>query len=103
MNKWNTTGKRTHHRRGEDRRDRALRVHAHQRFVQRIGLPLTARRHANIVVTIEEGRATFLSRQDRHLFRYRLLIDGEDIIVCYDRRRRMVRTAWPANQPEAAR
>jgi hypothetical protein len=86
-------------RRGPKARD--LETHARQRFGLRFDVDWTPDVRKHVVWLIQTGRSTFIEKQSNAISLHRVNVQGNDVVVVYDKIRACVVTAlypegeWP--------
>lgn len=73
----------------------AQRVHARRRMRQRFGIELGEVRRRSIVQAIQSGRARFVRRQSCRVTLWRVEVDGVEVAIVYDSKRKEIVTILP--------
>ena len=71
------------------------RAHAKRRALERYGLDINRRRMKEIVVLLQAGLAEFLERQSCRISLWKMNIDGVDVRVVYDNKRKTIVSFLP--------
>ena len=77
---------------------KAQRRHAKRRARERLGIRLHDDLLIKMVRRIQAGEMEFHSRQSNRVSRYMDRIDGEHVLVVYDRHRKTIVTVWRSDE-----
>lgn len=73
---------------------RKQQKHAKRRFNERFGVILPKALRQKLVKQIQEGKAKPIRKRSLRITLFELPLNGQDIIVVYDRRRKEIVTGW---------
>jgi len=77
---------------------KAQRRHAKRRARERLGIKLHDDLLIRMVRRIQAGEMDFHSKQSNRVSRYLDEIDGEKVLVVYDRKRKNIVTVWRSDE-----
>lgn len=81
-------------------KSQALLSHSRRRAKQRAGIDLGPVRRRKIVAAIQGGAGTFHSKQSNRVSRWVVSLDGESLMVIYDKSRKQIVTIWRHHTPK---
>jgi hypothetical protein len=81
---------------GTKKRNRVRKLHDHvsRRFRERLGVQLTRELERELVRQIQANRMEFVERHSNRTTLWRTVLEGQKVILCYDKRRGVLVTAW---------
>lgn len=66
--------------------------HAIKRCGERLGIDLTDRDYDELIKEIQEGKAIHHSKQSNRVSRFKITIQGEEVLAVYDKHRKTIVT-----------
>lgn len=75
---------------------KAERKHCLHRLRERFGVNLSENDYYGIINQIQNNKAKFVDRQSNRVTIWQLVIQQQDVVVCYDKIRKEIITAIPA-------
>lgn len=82
---------------------KTLREHVRRRAEERFGLLLTTDEIDGLAKAVQNQTAQFYDRQSINVTRWIVPLRGKDIAVCYDKKRKAVRTVLPVEYLQTSR
>jgi hypothetical protein len=85
------------------RKEKAVngRAHFKRRVMERFGFEPNRHEIEAAINTIQANRAIPFGRSSANRSRHILAIRGTEMVIVYDRKRKVLVTAWPPNSPQA--
>lgn len=84
-----------------NRKKKAQQKHAARRARERLGIRMDQNRMHQLVQLIQEGGLELHSKQSNRVSRYLHTLDGERVLLVYDRKRKTVVTVWKVDEEGA--
>ncbi len=84
-----------HRKRRTKKTQKVLVKHAGLRAAQRYGICFGEAENQNAVRQIQQGKAVLIERQSLRVSVWKVTIEGVEIPVCYDNRRKSIITCLP--------
>jgi elongation factor P--beta-lysine ligase len=89
-------------RRKETEKERAERIHAERRFIERVGIDLTQNLHELLVSQIKKGKLKFVERQSVRVTLWETELNGITVHLVYDKKRKQIVTVLPVREESHA-
>lgn len=77
-----------------------LNRHFDRRVMERFGIRLSREQKKHLVHQIQNRQLEFLFRRSNSRSLWKATIDGQEVILVYDKLRHVLVTAWPAHEGE---
>ncbi len=73
-------------------KNKAQKIHAKRRFLERHGIEFTAKKEQFFVDQIQSGKATFIQKRTNRISIFEVIYDGKPYQVAYDKHRHSIAT-----------